>query len=164
MTSGIATGGLTALGTLGSSGIVEEAVPFADPVNPTEQKTNLFYQADLFVNKIRNEVALIPITYKRGALEIEICATPAMTVFRYTDAHRISIRKESRDYIINVSDLIFGAVMVIPEPTDIIIEETLLERFTYEVGAWNGEPSWKYSGAYRQGFRVHTKLIDKEDI
>ncbi len=162
MSEALGTLGYTKTGTLGNLGYVEEGVIVENPVNPAAN--NLFFKADLFVNAKRNQVALVPIVYKRNNTSLAISATPAMTVFRYVDRNRISQRKQSRDYIINVTDLIFNEVAVRPEEGDIIIEDTERERFTYEVGAWNGEPLWLYSGAYRQGFRIHTKLIDREDI
>lgn len=162
MSEGLGTLGYTKVGTLGTLGYVEEGVVIDDPISPAAD--NLFFKNDLFVNEIRNKVALVPIIYKRNNTSLSISATPAMTVFRYTDRNRISQRKQSRDYIINVSDLIFDEIFSLPQEGDLIIEDTERERFEYEVGAWNGEPLWLYSGAYRQAFRIHTKLIDREDI
>ncbi len=160
MSDALASHGYTLLDSMGVNGYLDPAVA-ADPVVP---KTNLFRKADLFVNQKRNQVALVAINYVRGGELLKICATPAMTVFRYTDRNMISQRKEVRDYIINVDDLVLGGEKVQPRKGDKITEESEFEEFDYEVGAYNGEPVWLHSGAYRQAYRIHTKLIDSEGI
>ena len=151
--------------TVGTDGVLERPDLDFVPVTPVPGANNLFFQAEKFANAVRNQVALVPISYERdGVLIPTLNATPGRTVFVYTDQFNQSQRKESRDFLINAVDLVFGDVIREPLDGDIIVEDTLTQRFTYEVGAWNGEPHWRYSGIYRQVVRVHTKLVKKEGI
>ncbi len=164
MSTAIATSGNGVLGTLGSNGYVQEGVPFENPIDPVAVKKNRFLRAEKWVSKRRSETSEVPITYSQEGNLISLCATPGKTIFRYTDDHGMSQRKQSRDYLISVSDAVINDVLIRPKDGDIIVEETLLERYTYEVGAFNGEPHFRFSGTYRQTFRVHTKLVNREDI
>jgi len=159
---GLATSGLLDAPSLGSSGYVDEGVVID---NPQEEKTNLFRDADLFVNAQRNASAQVPLVYIRleDGIEIETCGSIHMTVFRFNNRFNQSIRYEGRDFIFNTSDLLTDDVRFVPAKGDLIYEDTILARFIYEVSSINDEPVYKYSGAYRQGIRVHTKMIDKED-
>lgn len=151
------------LDSLATGGLVDEGGASA---NPQTEKTNLFRDADLFVNAKRNEAATVPLIYTRqvDGEVIDTCGTPAMTVFRFDDRFGVSIRKEVRDFIFNVSDLETDQdIRFVPEDGDLIFEDTALGRFKYEVSSFNNEPVYKYSGAYRQGIRVHTKMIEKVD-
>lgn len=135
-------------------------------INPQTTKTNLFRDMEIFVNEKRNEVALIPITYTINDTDeiISMFATPAMTVYRYNDRNNASIRKEVRDFLINVSDAVTSEnVRWTPAVGDIIQESTGIAEFFYEVSAFNKEPHVKFSGFYRQAYRIHTKRIDRED-
>lgn len=152
---------------LSVNGYIEEGVFKEDPIPPTDKQPNLFKRAEIFVNRMRSIHAVVDITYVRGGLggdEVVTCATPAMTTFVYTDEHNMSQRKQSRDYLISVEDLDFGGDVFKPEKGDFIYEDVDATRFTYEVGAFNNEPDWRYSGIYRQHLRIHSKLIEEEII
>lgn len=164
MSENIATGGFAAPQTIGTGGIVNPDGQVDDPVNPQSSKGNMFLIADTYVNDTRNSYAVVPIIYKRENTEISTCATPARTVFKYQDRFNITQRKDVRDYIMNVNDIVINNEAVVPEKGDIIIEDTEFQRFCYEVQAFNQEPEWQYSGAFRLAIRIHTKKIDEEDI
>jgi len=130
----------------------------------TGKQPNLFKRAEIFVNRMRSIHSVVAITYVKGGLggdEIETCATPAMTTFVYTDENNMSQRKQSRDYLLNTIDLQFAAINFKPVKGDLIFEDVDGIRFTYEVGAFNSEPDWRYSGIYRQALRIHSKKIDE---
>jgi len=148
---------------LATNGYVE-CGQFVEIPIPTVKQTNLFKKSELFVNERRSKYGVVDITYVRDVVEIPLCATPAKTIFVYVDRNMISQRKESRDYLVNVSDLVISNIAVKPVQGDLIFEDVDGVRFTYEVGAFNGEPDWRYSGTYRTAFRIHSKLIDEETI
>lgn len=142
-------------------GVFAESGPLP---TPTKQK-NLFKEAEQMVNAIRTEYGTVEIIYEQNEVESEtLCATPAKTVFVYFDRHNISQRKESRDYLLNVTDLIVATVRVKPKEGDLIHEVVDSVRYTYRVSSPGKEPDWRYSGHYRTAYRIHSKLIKEEVI
>ncbi len=100
----------------------------------------------------------ISVTYRRGSAASVVTATPGSTVFRFNDEYGRTVRTESRDFLIAVSDL---AALTEPERGDQIEETQDGVVYTYEVLAPNSEPCWRYSGPFRKIYRIHTKLVDQ---
>lgn len=96
----------------------------------------------------------LPIIYRRGDASAAITATVGKTVFKVSDDYGRFQYIESRDYLINVSDLVLDGNTVLPKAGDEIEES----GFVYEVMAPNHEPEWRYSDSYRQCLRIHTKF------
>ena len=138
-----------------------DLIPIQDSV---EIQKNRFYQAEKWTNKVRNLTALINIRLIRGGVGRNTVATPDETVFVYGNRNNIMVRKEVRDFIINVEDYRTGATAFEPERDDIIEEIEGNKKYIYKVLPTNNEPVFKFTGAYRFSYRVHTKLIDEEDI
>ncbi len=124
---------------------------------------NKFKEAETWSNTLRNRIALVAVTLKRGVNSRVTVATPDMTLFSYLD-RGVQVRKEVRDYVFNVADYHVGTGQLEPEEGDIIIEVVGSTTFTYEVLPTNNEPVFKPGGAYRTGYIVHTKLIDEVTV
>ena len=91
----------------------------------------------------------VPIVYVRrdgGTLPLD--ATPGRTLFRAENEYGVTVRTETRDFLVAASDLPGD-----PERGDAI----LCDGFRYEVLAPNGEPVWRWSGSCRVTRRIHTK-------
>lgn len=161
-TSGIATSGYTSLDTMPTSGVVDPGVSFVNLVD----RPNRFRTAERHNNSRRKATSLVSIDYEQDGSSKTMTATPGKTIFSYMDDMGVSQRKESRDFLIEPLDLVIDGVVVMPKKGDIITEEDfdLQILFKYEVGAFNGEPHYRFSGIYREVVRIHTKLIKKETI
>jgi len=93
----------------------------------------------------------VPAVYaRRDGRQIPINVTPGRTLFRVEDQYGVTVRTESRDFLVAASELSDE-----PERGDSIV----YNRFRYEVLAPNGEPVWRWSGAYHWTRRIHTKEI-----
>ena len=91
----------------------------------------------------------VPIVYqRRGGETLNIPATPGRTLFRAENEYGVTIRTETRDFLIAAEDLPDD-----PERGDVILHAGL----RYEVLAPNGE--WRWSGTGRILRRIHTKEI-----
>lgn len=108
------------------------------------------------------------VTYHRGAQSVTLRATVGRTPFDVTSDSGVSIRSESRDYIIRTADLVLGGASSLPLVGDKIHEVDGVTTYIYEVltpGAVTGaqgerDPHYVYSDPGRLALRVHTKLVD----
>ena len=82
-----------------------------------------------------------------------ISATIGRTLFRAEDQYGVTVRIESRDFIISADDVDFT-----PVRGDVIV----YNGKRYEVLAPNGEPVWRWSGNGNCSRRIHTKEIGDE--
>lgn len=148
--------------TLASGGMILEpcTVPVATVVAPEQ---NMFKRAEDFVNEMRNKVGLINIKLTRDGVTRDLVATPDMTIFKYVNKNMVTVREQSRDYIINIEDYRTLSTPFTPEKFDIIEEFIDAFIYRYEVGSFNGEPPYIETGAYRTAYRVHTKFIKKDN-
>jgi hypothetical protein len=96
------------------------------------------------------------VIYSRGGQTASVRAVVGRTLFQTQTENGLFIETESRDYLIEVDDLVdFGE----PEAHD-QIEDTLNGvAQTFEVMAPGAEPVFRYANAYRKVFRVHTKHV-----
>ena len=104
-----------------------------------------------WLNEKREECLSVPIIYllKDGG-SLELTATIGRTLFRTENEYGVTIRVESRDFLISTEKL-----SVTPQRGDRII----YAGRRYEVLAPNGEPVWRWSGTSQQTRRIHTKEI-----
>lgn len=99
----------------------------------------------------RRQHLSLPVIYRRrDGSEAEITATLGRTLFRAENEYGVTIRIESRDFIVSASDMPSD-----PERGDRIVHAGRL----YEVLAPNGEPCWRWSVANHVMRRIHTKEI-----
>ncbi len=99
----------------------------------------------------RHELLTVPAVYvRRSGERHEVRATLGKTLFRAENEYGITIRSESRDFLISAEELPHE-----PERGDSV----LYDGRRYEVLAPNGEPVWRWSGTSKFVKRIHTKEI-----
>lgn len=102
------------------------------------------------------------VTYHRGEDSVEWPATLGRTTFEQVDEYGVVYRTESRDFIGQTAGLVLGGTQTLPHVGDTIRETVGSEVFVYEVMAPGQEPHYRYSDAYRQALRIHTKYVGVE--
>lgn len=96
------------------------------------------------------ELSVLIVYQRRGGETLNIPATLGRTLFRAENEYGVTIRTETRDFLIAAEDLPDD-----PERGDLILHAGI----RYEVLAPNGEPVWRWSGTGRILRRIHTKEI-----
>jgi len=105
-----------------------------------------------------------PVVYQRPPSPDTVCvlATIGTTVFQIDDGAGALLRIESRDYLIRAADLVLAGNAILPKRGDRIRETSGNQVIVYEVVGPSDEPCWRWSDAYRQTLRIHTKQVDTE--
>ena len=93
----------------------------------------------------------MPITYQSGGGTASgMTATVGRTLFRAEDEYGVTIRVESRDFLVSVDQM----------PREPLRGDRIVYAGrVYEVLAPNGEPVWRWSGPQHVTRRIHTKEI-----
>ncbi len=107
---------------------------------------NMLQQAAQWIEQQRQTHLAIPIIYNGYSIN----ATIGKTLFRAENEYGVTIRVESKDFLISVNDLENP-----PEKGDTII----YDNHRYEVLAPNGERHWRWCGSEHLTYRIHTKMI-----
>lgn len=102
------------------------------------------------------------VAYHRGADSVEIKATIGRTVFEQADDFGVIQKTESRDFLVLAADLVLNGERVLPKAGDRVREVQGDQVLIYEVMAPGTEPPFRYSDAYRQTLRIHTKHVATE--
>ena len=111
----------------------------------------LMEQAAQWLDSQRRNALSVSATYVcRDGGSFNITPTLGRTLFRAENEYGITVRTESRDFIVSLSEL-----PVDPVRGDLI----LYDGRKYEVLAPNGEPVWRWSGSQHLVRRIHTKEI-----
>lgn len=97
----------------------------------------------------RQKELAVPIVYlRRDGESLPIQASPGKTLFRSEDQYGVTVRMESRDFLVAASDL----------PDDPVRGDRIFyDGRQYEVLAPNGEPVWRWCGTCHWIRRIHTK-------
>lgn len=112
-------------------------------------------QASAWLEAQRLKELSVPAVYvRRDGTRLEVNATLGRTLFRAEDQYGATVRTESRDFLVAASEL-EGE----PERGDSIVYNGI----RYKALAPNGEPVWRWSGAYHLTRRIHTKEIGDDD-
>ena len=112
---------------------------------------NIMEQAAQWLDSQLGITLSVPVIYIcRDGESFNICATMGRTLFRAENEYGMTIRTESRDFIVSRSEL-----PIDPVQGDLI----LYDGRKYEVLAPNGEPVWRWSGSQHLVRRIHTKEI-----
>jgi hypothetical protein len=118
--------------------------------------TNMMKSAMERLNLQRNTYMTESVIYKRdgSVMVADLQATPGKTVVRLDQGYGATVRKDIRDFLIDVADLVLNDTAVEPEKRDEIIYDGRI----YEVSSpGNDEPEWRHTDAYRKTYRIHTK-------
>ena len=111
----------------------------------------LLEDAAAWLNSQREECLSVPIEYRfRSGGSVELMATVGRTLFRAENEYGVTVRVESRDFLVSAEDLPGE-----PQSGDRIVHAGRV----YEVLAPNGEPVWRWSGPQHVTRRIHTKEI-----
>lgn len=106
-------------------------------------------QAAVWLENQRAGHLAVPVRYfRKGGGKMTLPAALGRTMFRAEDEYGVTVRTESRDFLIAVSEL--GCE---PERGD----RVEYNGRSYEVLAPNGEPCWRWSGTSHATYRIHTK-------
>ena len=122
--------------------------------------TDLLEQATDWLQRMQQQHVSKPVSYHREQQSIELTATIGKTVFDTEDEFGQVQHFESRDFLIPSEQLTVAP----PERGDRIHETQTDKTFVYEVMAPGKEPHFRFADAYRRTLRVHTKLVDTEDV
>lgn len=123
---------------------------------------DLLQKSSAWLEDQRTKFLTQSVVYQRGTDTVELPATIGTTVFQIDDGAGALLRIESRDYLIRAVDLVLGGNAILPKRGDRIRETSGTQVFVYEVVAPGDEPCWRWSDAYRQTLRIHTKQVDTE--
>lgn len=111
----------------------------------------LLEEAAEWLNDQREKCLSVPIVYRRkGKMPVSMTASVGRTLFRAENEYGVTIRVESRDFLVSVDQMPRE-----PQRGDRI---TYAGRI-YEVLAPNGETVWRWSGPQHVTRRIHTKEI-----
>ena len=123
---------------------------------------DLLQKASAWLEDQRTKFLTQSVVFQRGLNTVELPATIGTTVFQIDDGAGALLRIESRDYLISASDLVLAGNAILPKRGDRIHETSGTQTFVYEVVGPGDEPCWRWSDAYRQTLRIHTKQVDTE--
>ena len=123
---------------------------------------DLLQKASAWLEDQRTKFLTQSVVYQRGTDTAQVPATVGETVFQIDDGAGALLRVESRDYLIRAVDLVLAGNAVLPKRGDRIRETSGTQVIVYEVVGPGDEPCWRWSDAYRQTLRVHTKQVDTE--
>jgi hypothetical protein len=112
----------------------------------------------------RKKHATRDVTYRRGAEQVVVKATIGRTLFEQDDGAGVIVRMQVRDYLIDAADLVLAGDVTLPAKGDRIEEIDGGKKHTHEVLPLGGEQHWRYSDPYRRTLRIHTKLIETEEV
>ncbi len=111
----------------------------------------LLENAAAWLNDQREECLSVPIEYRfRSGGSVGLTASVGRTLFRAENEYGVTIRVESRDFLVSAEKLPDE-----PQSGDRIVHAGRV----YEVLAPNGEPVWRWSGSQHVTRRIHTKEI-----
>ena len=132
---------------------------------PSAGTTNdLLERSGQWLSQQRKKFLSQTVTYIRDgdteALSLEISATVGQTLFNLDDGAGAVIVTQSRDYLIEASDLAVNDQRLVPCKGDRIIEQRDGQVFTYEVMGPGDEPCWRWSDVYHRTLRIHTKASE----
>ncbi len=126
--------------------------------------SDLLNKGSAWLEGQRKKHATREVTYRRGADAVAVKATIGRTLFEQDDGAGVTVRVQVRDYLIDTVDLVLAGNQTLPAKGDRIEEIDAGQKHTYEVLSLGGEQHWRYSDPYRRTLRIHTKLIETEEV
>ena len=99
------------------------------------------------------------VTYRRGAHSVAVTATFGQSDHE-GEMGGMPVEIHSRDFLIDVADLVLNSVAVTPARGDVIeyVDPDGL-TVTHELMSMSNHPSWRYTDPYRTKYRIHTERI-----
>lgn len=102
------------------------------------------------------------VTYQRNDSAIAVRATRGRSEWEVTDEIGVLTRAESRDFLIDVADLVIDGEPAEPAVGDRVLDSVVPDDDSgvYEVAApASGLPPWKWADEHRITYRIHAKYI-----
>jgi len=126
---------------------------------------DIIKDATLILSEILKDFASQTVTYARGYDSVDVPATFGAKLLKTHDQFG-GVRMEwtDLDFIIPSAELKFGTELITPERDDLIYVSQGGQVQVYEVRPFGAEPPWRWSDPYLVNYRIHTKLIDTEDV
>lgn len=122
---------------------------------------DLLERASNWLQEQRRRYASRTVTYVRGGRSADVLATIGRTTFEVDDGYGVLVRSESRDFLIQAEDLEIDGQRIVPQRGDRIRDAQASAVFVYEVTAPGQEPCWRWSDAYHNTLRIHTKQVEE---
>ena len=111
--------------------------------------SNLLSDASRWLRGMTRANLSVPVEYiSRDGERKSMAAVLGRTLFRAENGYGVTVRTESRDFLVSVADL--------PETPE-RGEKIVYDGRVYEILAPDGEPCWRWSGNFHDTRRIHTK-------
>lgn len=102
------------------------------------------------------------VTYHRSAASVSLSATIGQAEFEQDNGVGSLVSTQTRDFIIDTSDLVLSGSAVLPERGDQIKQTVGSTVYVFEASSVGGEKVWRYTDRYQNRLRIHTNLIGTE--
>ena len=123
----------------------------------------VFSNAAQWLQSKRTSHALVDVVYERSSTEYAMEAQLGRTVYDAMDNFGITIRQESRDYLITTDYFEqLPAGKQYPRLGDKIKETIDLQEHVYKVTSIFGADQCYQEDMHRMRFRIHTKRVSEE--
>jgi hypothetical protein len=101
-----------------------------------------------------------PILYARGSDAVNVRAVIDGTDWGVDSGAGMVVQETSRDYIIQVADLVLPtAGQIVPQRGDKITETIAGQSLIYEVLAPAGQQVWRWGDDFGKTYQIHTKKV-----
>ncbi len=111
-------------------------------------------------NAALQSAAGVAVTYRRDSSTVDVTAIPGSTDFEIVGPDGVAEQFQSRDWLIEATDLVISSTVVLPAKGDEIDETVGAETHTYRVLSPGGGAVYRFSDQYRKVLRIHTKLVE----
>jgi len=118
---------------------------------------NLLQTGSTWLNQQREAHMSTTVTYCRGLATATMTATQAATETNVVDDSGVEVRGQVDDWIISVAEMILHDSPAYPQEGDEIRETNGNLEFVFAVTKGPDGKEWRYTDAYRQTMRIHTK-------
>jgi len=108
------------------------------------------------------EVAGLAVIYRRGAVDVDMTATPGRTQFSVDGGAGVAVTGECRDWTVAAADLVIDGEVALPERGDRIILEVGGVITTYEVCDLGGERHYRPCDNLGVYLRIHTRIVGND--
>lgn len=107
-----------------------------------------------------------PVVYVRGSQSVEVQATYGQKLLRtHEQFGAVKIEWTDLDFIIAADDLHFDdGVLIAPRRGDYVLLTVRNALQKYEVLPFGNDPPWRWSDPHSLMYRIHTKLIDVQQL
>jgi len=116
---------------------------------------DLLRQGSQWLAGVLKEHASSPVTYTRGAVELELQATFGRTEYEVEDEYGLRVAAQVADFLIAAADL--APTFDEPEAGDRIVADGAV----FEVMPLAGQGHWRWSDPHRTTMRIHAKQVDE---